>query len=156
MNRYLLSQPAAHIAQTLHMIETHNTYYSTNMRLCVEFWVEEHSEITDNMGLWYNVVSDKNVLVDKRDFPEVCCTPKPHHLCFLGVQLKALRRAPVFHRLHTSSKPSSDVTNIGRLAVLDALLCMSSANRCWWTRCCSKTFCVDVGVSADLMISILN
>jgi len=54
-------------------------------------------------------------------FPEVCYRPKPHHLCFLGVQLKALRRAPVVNRRHTSSKPSSDVTNVGRLAVLDAL-----------------------------------
>jgi len=71
-----------------------------------------------------DVGSDDNVFVDRRDFPEVCCRPKPHHLCFLGVQLKALQRAPVVHRRHTRSKPSSDVTkvtNVGRLAVLDAL-----------------------------------
>jgi len=50
-----------------------------------------------------------------------CCRPKPHHLCFLGFQLKALRRAPFVPKRHTSSKPSSDVTNVEWLAVLDAL-----------------------------------
>jgi len=71
------------------------------------------------MVIWCRI--RRECLVDRRDFPEDCCRPKPHHLCVLGVQLKALWRAPVVHRHHTSSKPSSDVTNVGRLAVLDAL-----------------------------------
>jgi len=96
-------------------------YYSINMRLHEEFRIKKLSEITDNRRWWYDVGSDENVFVDRRDFPEVCCRPKRHHLCFLGVHLKALRRASVVQRLHTSSKHSSNVTNVGRLAMLDAL-----------------------------------
>jgi len=121
MSRYLLSQPAAHCAQTPQMVEA-RAYYSTNLWLHVKFWVKEHAEIMDYRGWWYDVGSDENVFVDRQDFSEVWCRPKPHHLCFVGVQLKVLRHAPVVHIHHyTSSKPCSDVTNVGRPAVLDAL-----------------------------------
>jgi len=42
----------------------------------------------------------------------------------------ALRRAPVVHRRHTSSEPNSDVKDVERLAVLDALHIISTQMAC--------------------------
>ena len=72
-------------------------------------------KLLDHGGWRYNVGSDEEVLVSGRDFLEVRCRPKPHHFGFLCVELK------VVHKRHTSFKPSSDVTDVGRLTLLDAL-----------------------------------
>jgi len=80
--------------------------YSTNMRLHIEFWVEEHSEITDNRRWryhhWYDVGSGENVFVDRRDVPRVCCRPKPHHLfswCSAECASTSTRYSQTSHKL---------------------------------------------------------
>jgi len=105
------------------------------MRLHVEFWVEEHSEITDNRRWWYDVGSDENVFVDRRDFPEVCCRPTTSPLFSWCSAESASTRTSCSHTSHIQA-PSPAVTSRTLDGLLCLMPCMSSANRWWRTRCC--------------------
>ena len=81
------------------------------IRLICDFMLSSESKKTprSRTTLDGDMMSDPTrISVSRRDFPEVCGRPKPHHFGFLCVQLKALPRAPLVHRRHTSSKPISD------------------------------------------------
>ena len=68
-----------------------------------------------------DIMSDPTSMSWSADVIFLRFVAKPNHITSVFFELKALRRAQVVHRRHTSSKPSGDVTDVGRLTLLDAL-----------------------------------